>query len=117
VLIRAKVDLFTPERSSAALIHNLLASGLAVPYQNGDFKPSGIAIDKELNLIDREGQSIMNMWGLGYIAEGSVFYTYVLPRPFSNSRALQDAGKIVISMFEQIQRQISKTGNIKLEVA
>lgn len=117
VLIRAKVDLFTPERSNSRLVRSLLESGLAVPYKNGDFKPSGIAIDKKVNVIDRDGASVQNLWALGYIAEGAVFYTYVLPRPFANSRSLQDAGKIVISMFEQIQQHMSKVNNVKFEVA
>lgn len=116
VLIRAKVELFTPKSSSSRLIRNLLDAGLAVPYRNGDFEPSGIAIDKGVNVIDRDGNSVRNLWGLGYIAEGAVFYTYVLPRPFANSRSLQDAGKIVISMFDQIQERMSKVEDINLEV-
>ncbi|WP_038489137.1 FAD/NAD(P)-binding protein [Janthinobacterium agaricidamnosum] len=104
VLIRAKVDVFKPETSTSPLVRNMLAAGTIVPYKNGDFHPSGIAIDKNVNVINSAGASIPNLWGLGYIAEGAVFYTYVLPRPFANSRSLSDAGKVVISMFEQIKK-------------
>jgi uncharacterized NAD(P)/FAD-binding protein YdhS len=104
VLIRAKVEVFEPERSTSPLIRNMLTTGLVTPYRNGDFKPSGIAIDENVNVITAEGHSLPNLWALGYVAEGSVFYTYVLPRPYANSRGLQDAGKIVMSMFDQIRK-------------
>ena len=117
VLIRAKVEVFEPERSTSPLIRNLLTTGLVTPYRNGDFKPSGIAIDDNVNVITADGQSLPNLWALGYVAEGSVFYTYVLPRPYANSRGLQDAGKIVMSMFDQIKRAETETNELNYEVA
>jgi len=117
VLIRARVEVFEPERSTSSLIRNMLTTGLVTPYRNGDFKPSGIAIDENVNVITAEGQALPNMWAIGYVAEGSVFYTYVLPRPFANSRGLQDAGKIVISMFDQIGRANVKECKLNYKVA
>lgn len=108
VVIRAKVDVFDPETSTSPLVRNMLASGTAVPYKNGTFQPSGIDIDKAVNVINSKGASIVNLWGLGYIAEGAVYYTYVLPRPFANSRSLQDAGKTVMAMFAQIDDRLAK---------
>ncbi|NRR29651.1 FAD/NAD(P)-binding protein [Oxalobacteraceae bacterium] len=106
VMIRAKVELLEPETSRSPMIQNMLKSGLAVPYQNGSFKPSGILIDEATNVVNRDGKSVRNLWAMGYIVEGPHFYTYVLPRPFSNSRALQDAGKGVLSMMRQIDARI-----------
>ncbi|NRR29647.1 FAD/NAD(P)-binding protein [Oxalobacteraceae bacterium] len=102
VFVRAKIDVFEPEKSTSRLVHNMLASGLAVPFQNGGFKPSGLAVDKSANLLRSDGQAMRNIWALGNIVEGSNFYTFVLPRPQVNSRAIQDAGKVVIAMLERI---------------
>lgn len=43
------------------------------------------------------------LWALGNIVEGANFYTYVLPRPGVNSRAIRDAGKCVLELFEQLE--------------
>ncbi|MBN3781191.1 FAD/NAD(P)-binding protein [Burkholderia sp. Ac-20345] len=102
VLIRAKVDLFEPEASPSPLVRNMLASGVVTPFSNGDFKPSGIEITQGVNVINRAGDVIPNLWALGYVVEGAHFYTYVLPRPFSNSRGLQDAGRACIAMVDDI---------------
>lgn len=102
VLIRAKVDLFEPAASPSLLIQNMLASGVITPFRNGDFKPSGIEVTEGVNVIDRNGEVIRNLWALGYVVEGAHFYTYVLPRPYSNSRGLQDAGRAVIAMVDDI---------------
>jgi hypothetical protein len=53
-------------------------------------------------VINRAGDVIPNLWALGYVVEGAHFYTYVLPRPFSNSRGLQDAGRACIAMVNDI---------------
>jgi len=102
VLIRAKVDLFEPEASPSPLIRSMIASGAITPFRNGAFKPSGIDITPEVNVIQRDGEVIRNLWALGYVVEGAHFYTYVLPRPYSNSRGLQDAGRAVIAMVDDI---------------
>ena len=102
VFVRAKIDVFEPEQSTSALIEDLLASGLAAPFRNGDFKPSGLAVSPAANLIDAAGRVVDNVWALGNIAEGPTFYTYVLPRPQVNSRAIQDAGKVALAMLDKI---------------
>jgi uncharacterized NAD(P)/FAD-binding protein YdhS len=102
VFVRARIDVFEPEHTTSALIENLLATGLAAPFQNGDFKPSGLAVSPAANLIDAAGRVVDNVWALGNIAEGPVFYTYVLPRPLVNSRAIQDAGKVALAMLDKI---------------
>lgn len=103
VLIRAKVDLFEPETSPSPLVRNMLASGAITPFRNGEFSPSGIEITAGVNVINRDGAVIPNLWALGYVVEGAHFYTYVLPRPFSNSRGLQDAGKACMAMADDIE--------------
>lgn len=102
VLIRAKVDLFEPQSSPSPLIQNMLASGVITPFKNGDFIPSGIEINETVNVIDRKGAVLSNLWALGYVVEGAHFYTYVLPRSYSNSRGLQDAGRAVVAMVDDI---------------
>lgn len=102
VVVRAKIDAFEPEHSTSPLIASLLASGLAIPFRNGDFRPGGLAVNTAANLIGRTGQVAANIWALGNIVEGSNFYTFVLPRPLVNSRAIQDAGKVVLAMLARI---------------
>jgi len=102
VLIKAKVDSFYPTDDKSKLIQNLLKSGMVTPYKNGLFHPGGIAIDEFQNIINRDGKVYKNIWALGILVEGPNFYTYVLPRPFVNSRALQDAGRCVLAMLNQI---------------
>ncbi|MGF6873442.1 FAD/NAD(P)-binding protein [Paraburkholderia sp. MM5477-R1] len=111
VLIRAKVDLFEPELSPAPLIRNMLAAGVIRSFRNGDFKPSGIDVDGAVNVIDLNGKVIRNLWALGYVVEGAHFYTYVLPRPYSNSRGLQDAGGAIVTMVRDIAQR-SEVGQL-----
>lgn len=117
VLIRAKVELFKPETSPSPLIANMLKSGVAVPYYNGDFHPGGIDIDVNCNVINWAGESLENLWALGYVVEGPHFYTYVLPRPYANSRSVQDAGKAILSMIQQISSRIGDPKLSSFEVA
>ncbi|MEJ6486700.1 FAD/NAD(P)-binding protein [Nostoc punctiforme UO1] len=102
VLIRAKLDSFYPTTDRSKLIKNLLRSGMVTPYKNGAFHPGGIAIDESQNIVTRDGKVYKNIWALGVLVEGPNFYTYVLPRPFVNSKALQDAGRCVLAMLNQI---------------
>lgn len=95
VLFRAKVEVFHPETSSDALFRNMITSGACVPFANGAFKPGGIAIDRSLNVIRKNGVAAENIWALGYVVEGAHYYTYVLPCPGANSRAFRDADRIV----------------------
>ncbi|KVO62164.1 FAD/NAD(P)-binding protein [Burkholderia stagnalis] len=117
VLIRAKVDLFEPEASPSPLVRNMLASGVITPFENGDFKPSGIEITQGVNVINRAGDVIPNLWALGYVVEGAHFYTYVLPRPFSNSRGLQDAGHACIAMANDIEARCQAEQPLAAETA
>ncbi|MCM0589757.1 MAG: FAD/NAD(P)-binding protein [Gloeotrichia echinulata DEX184] len=116
VLIRAKLDSFYPTTDRSKLIQNLLKSGMVTPYKNGAFHPGGIAIDESQNIVNRDGKVYKNIWALGILVEGPNFYTYVLPRPFVNSRALQDAGRCVLAMLNQIAyREAQSPYEAKLE--
>lgn len=109
VFVRAKVDVFEPEKTTSTLVSNMLSSGLAVPFRNGEFKPSGLAVNKSSNLVSRDGRVVENIWALGNIVEGPNFYTFVLPRPQVNSRAIQDAGKVVIAVLDQLYARQAAT--------
>jgi hypothetical protein len=114
VLIRAKLDSFYPAEDRSKLIQNLLKGGMVKPYKNGVFHPGGIAVDKSQNVVDIDGNVRKNIWALGIPVEGPNFYTYVLPRPLVNSRALQDAGRCVLAMFSQI-RDLAASGDVEEE--
>ncbi|CAF1158839.1 unnamed protein product, partial [Didymodactylos carnosus] len=104
VLIKGMMESFYPERNNSCLIRNMLKRGLIRPFSNGDYRPGGIDINENQNLISAEGLTIQNIWALGNIVEGPNFYTYVLPRPLVNSRALQDAGKCVFKIFSLLDK-------------
>jgi hypothetical protein len=107
VLLRAKVELLKLKTSTMPLIKNMYNRGMIREFSNGNFKPSGVDIDVNNNIITQSDEVIKTIWGLGYIVEGAHFYTYVLPRPYANSRGLQDAGKSVLSMFAQIKEKLN----------
>jgi uncharacterized NAD(P)/FAD-binding protein YdhS len=107
VMIRAKIDMFEPERSTSKLVQNILKSGLAVPYQNGPFKAGGLNVNEKGNIINNKGVVIENLFAQGNIVEGSNFYTFVLPRPNVNSRSIQDAGTASMAALNAIRAQIA----------
>ncbi|MBD2803228.1 FAD/NAD(P)-binding protein [Xenorhabdus sp. ZM] len=107
VLIKARLDGFSPCSDDSALIYNLNNQGMIRPFINGNYHCGGIDIDNKMHPITQNGTSIDNIWALGNIAEGPNFYTYVLPRPFVNSRAIRDAGNIVIEMYGKIKESIA----------
>jgi len=104
VLARARMDVFYPTQDKSTFISNLLSNGLIRPFRNGSYHPSGICIDQRHHPISRDGQPIKTIWALGNIVEGANFYTYVLPRPGVNSRAIKDAGSCVLELFEQLEQ-------------
>lgn len=104
ILARARMDVFYPTQDKSAFISNLLNNGIIRPFRNGNYHPSGICIDQRHHPISRDGQPIETIWALGNIVEGANFYTYVLPRPGVNSRAIKDAGSCVLELFEQLDQ-------------
>ena len=107
VMVRAKIDMFEPERSTSPLVRNMLKSGLAVPYQNGPFKAGGLNVNSLGHLINAQGQVLENVYAQGNIVEGSNFYTFVLPRPNVNSRSIYDAGVASMTVLNVIRHKIS----------
>merc|ERR1712188_181376 len=96
VLIRSRIDHFVVSSSSSLLMQHLLSEGLCAPFTAGNSpSPGGLNISKNQYLIDSQGKERKNFFVLGNPAEGPNWYTYVLPRPGVNSRALTDAGKNV----------------------
>ncbi|WP_375669139.1 FAD/NAD(P)-binding protein [Bartonella sp. MR168JLCBS] len=102
VLITAKIDSFSPLRDESPFIKNLAAQGIIRPFINQGYHPGGIDIDCQQHPIDTKGQVQNTLWVVGNPVEGANFYTYILPRPLVNSRALRDAGHCVIDMYEQL---------------
>jgi uncharacterized NAD(P)/FAD-binding protein YdhS len=101
VFIKARIDSFYPERDASPFIGNLLRSGLARPFLNGDYHPGGIDITEDHNPIGISGRVMRNVWALGNIVEGPNFFTHILPQTVS-SGVIRDAGKCVLSMFAGI---------------
>ncbi|WP_254901524.1 FAD/NAD(P)-binding protein [Lonsdalea britannica] len=104
VLIKAKIDSFSVLHDDSLFIRNLIAHGVIRPFINQGYHPGGIDIDRNQHPISRQGETQTSLWALGILAEGPNFYTYVLPRPQVNSRALQDAGRCVIDMYQQLEQ-------------
>ncbi|RAT14903.1 MULTISPECIES: FAD/NAD(P)-binding protein [Lonsdalea] len=107
VLIKAKIDSFSALHDDSPFIRNLIAQGVIRPFINQDYHPGGIDIDRDQHPISSKGETQKSLWALGVLAEGPNFYTYVLPRPQVNSRALQDAGRCVIEMYQQLEQLCS----------
>jgi uncharacterized NAD(P)/FAD-binding protein YdhS len=107
VMVRAKIDMFEPERSTSPLVRNMLKSGLAVPYQNGPFKAGGLNVNERGYIINSQGQVLENLCAQGNVVEGSNFYTFVLPRPNVNSRSIYDAGVASMTVLNAIRHRIS----------
>ncbi|MFE8047902.1 FAD/NAD(P)-binding protein [Brenneria goodwinii] len=110
VLIKAKIDSFSPLYDDSSFIRNLTAQGIFRPYINQGFHPGGIDIDRHQHPINSKGRGLTTLWALGNLAEGPNFYTYVLPRPLVNSRAIRDAGQCVINMYQQLLSRRSVNG-------
>lgn len=108
VLVRAHLGPLHPEQTSSTLIQNMLKSGMAMAFHNGDFKPGGLAIDENLNLVGMDGTSSENIWAYGYLVEGAHYYTYVIPCPNSNSRALRDATTIARDLIRALEGKIPR---------
>lgn len=106
VLVKAKIDSFFPVLDDSILMRNLLNRGLIRPCLNGHQNVGGIDITATHHPIDKNGTPLNNIWALGNLVEGANFYTYVLARPMVNSRLVRDAGKCVLSMFEQLSEDV-----------
>ncbi|CAF1504493.1 unnamed protein product, partial [Didymodactylos carnosus] len=102
VLVRGMIEKFIPQRDESPLIENMLRRGLIRSFTNGNFHPSGIDINGQQNPITNKDTSIPNMWALGNVCEGPNWYTYVLPRPSVNSRAIHDAAKCAFNIFDYL---------------
>jgi uncharacterized NAD(P)/FAD-binding protein YdhS len=107
VLVIARLDPYSPETDASALTHNLVRRGLVRPFANGDYRPGGIDITHDLNVIGADGAPIENLWALGFPVEGAHFYTHALPRPLMNSRFTQDAQRCVAGLLKALRAQAS----------
>lgn len=109
VLVRARVAPFHLDLSPSPFFSAGEQNGVFLPFQNGSFRPGGIAINRSLNVISAQGKPIPNMWAMGYVVEGANYYTNVLPSPLSNSCSLRDAATAAVGMLDHVS---SNTGAV-----
>ncbi|MCF8436882.1 MAG: hypothetical protein K9G57_08555, partial [Ignavibacteriales bacterium] len=102
VLVLAKLPVNGPENDQ--LLRKLVDKGIAKYFKNDEFSSMGLDVTKTLNLIDARGNTVSSIWALGVVTEGTRFYTFFLPRPYSRSRFEEDADIAVRTMFEQLHK-------------
>jgi uncharacterized NAD(P)/FAD-binding protein YdhS len=102
VLVRGRASLPGPLEDKSPLMRSLVERGVVRPFMNGQFHPGGITVDRNMNVVDRDGSSQTTLYALGTLVEGCKFYTFVLPRPGANSTTLVDAGRAVGRMMDAI---------------
>ena len=117
VLVRARIAMPSPREDRSLLMKHLFADGLVRPFSNGSFEPGGIEVDRNLNVVNRQGRTQPTFWSLGTPTEGCKFYTFVVPRPGVNSTALVDAGRVVGQMMDLICQDSSTNQQFELPVA
>ena len=62
VMVRARIDMFEPERSTSKLVRNMLKSGVATPYQNGPFKAGGLNVNEKGHIITAQGETLTHLY-------------------------------------------------------
>ncbi|MFL6708782.1 MAG: FAD/NAD(P)-binding protein [Massilia sp.] len=102
VLVRGRASLPGPLEDKSPLMRQLVEHGIVRPFMNGQFHPGGITVDRNMNVVARDGSSQTTLWALGTLVEGCKFYTFVLPRPGANSTTMVDAGRAVGRMMDAI---------------
>lgn len=105
VLIKARVVMPSPHDDASPLMRSLLDAGHVRPFQNGNFHPGGIEINRDFNWISRRGEVVGNAWALGIPTEGVKFYTFVVPRSGVNSTAIVDADRAVSKMLSLVHQK------------
>ena len=102
VLVRGRASLPGPLEDKSPLMRQLVQRGIVRPFMNGQFHPGGITVDRNMNVVAKDGSAQTTLWALGTLVEGCKFYTFVLPRPGANSTTMVDAGRAVGNMMEAI---------------
>ena len=106
-LVIARLDHFSPETDDSVFIANLLKRGTVRPYYNGAFHPGGVDIDAACHPISRAGRVHPNLWALGCLAEGPLYFTNALPRPHTHARPVLDADRCIRGLFTAIGERVS----------
>lgn len=102
VLVRGRASLPGPREDKSPLMRKMMQRGIVSPFMNGSFHPGGITVDRNMNVVGRDGAPQSSLWALGTLVEGCKFYTFVLPRPGANSTTMVDAGRAVGRMMDAI---------------
>ena len=112
VLVRGRASLPGPMEDKSPLMRQLVEHGIVRPFMNGQFHPGGITVDRNMNVVAKDGAAQTTLWALGTLVEGCKFYTFVLPRPGANSTTMVDAGRAVGRMMDAIAER-----NMRLQIA
>ncbi|WP_179032712.1 hypothetical protein [Paenibacillus kribbensis] len=90
------------EQSDSKLIQNLYKNERIRSYFNRNIFIGGIDLDNNMQPITTEGSVNSNIWVLGPLAEGVLFYNHYIPSPNSCSKAYKDANLTVGLLFGRI---------------
>lgn len=112
-LVLARLDVYSPASDARDISRNLLRRGLISPFRNGDFHPSGIAVERSLKVRKADGSIARSMWAIGCVVEGPHYYTHALPRTGLASKQTADAHVIVEDIFKQLDSLRSTTGRME----
>ncbi|MES2206052.1 MAG: FAD/NAD(P)-binding protein [Pseudomonadota bacterium] len=108
-VIKGQIPMPSLQENTSSLFGQMIRDGYMRPFCNGSFHPGGIDINRNFNLINKEGLILDNIWALGIPTEGPTFHNYLVPQPNVNSPMIVDTGMIVKKMFLMIdKRQLSK---------
>ena len=97
-LIQARIQV-SDEIGNQPLVRNLLDQGIASLFDNDGYRPGGLEVTHDFQIIGRNGKPVVNLWATGILTEGERFYTFSLPSPGKTSRFDADAKAAVESMF------------------
>ena len=104
-LCTARIKQSTVERSASPLIQSLYKENYIQPYYNGTTYIGGVALNRNLQPVNRQGDSVKNLWILGPLSEGVKFYNHYVASPLKPSPSLIDAGFCIKQMIEDMEKK------------
>jgi hypothetical protein len=106
-LCTAHVKQSTVERSASPLIQSLYKGNYIQPYYNGTTYIGGVYLNRQLQPVNAQGDSVRNLWILGPLSEGVKFYNHYVASPLKRSQSQLDAGFCVKQMIEDMKKKHS----------
>ncbi len=102
MLVVGRVTGHRPEEDALEFSPRLVARGLARPFRNGGYHPSGLDVDRRMRLVRSDGRPSDRIWAVGYVTEGPRFHTHALPRPRRPSSQLSDAARLIDDVLDRL---------------